>query len=326
MGLMDAPTEKTSSFGGMMGAIAPLAGSVIGMLDGRAQDDRQVSQQRKLNALGVASSKELSDYQAQQQVALAEKLGAKWQVEQMKKAGLSVGLMMGKGGPGGTTVGAGVPNVSGGQAANAAQTTQASAVPAQMGLMMAQIANTLADTAKKNAEVPKVNAETGNIIAGTKNTETATDLMGTQKEVMNKQIDEANTRIANIENQTEISKRTKEYQIERIQQESVTALLTNLVMAEQKDAIKSGAEKNRSDIEVNKAKIEQMSQQVMQAWEGLAQGQSNVDINKFQAEIKANYPNVWNIAGKYVNDFVDGVNRLMTKQSDYKKHSVETYK
>lgn len=145
---------------GLMDAAGAAIGTIGGMLNAGAQDDRQVRQQEKLNALGVKSSKELGDYQYNQQKRMWDETNYEAQVEHAKKAGLSVGLLMGKGGGGGATVSGSVPNVSGGQAANAAATTQASAVPAQMGLMMAQIANTLADTAKKNAEKPNIEANT----------------------------------------------------------------------------------------------------------------------------------------------------------------------
>ena len=95
------------------------------------------------------------------------------QVKQLEKAGLSVGLMYGKGGAGGTTTGAGATGVSAptaptgmGMIGSSQLATQA----ANIELIQAQTENVKADTERKlGVDKNKVEAETKNLLATTEN-------------------------------------------------------------------------------------------------------------------------------------------------------------
>ena len=95
------------------------------------------------------------------------------QVEEMKKAGLSIGLMYGKGGAGGTTTGAGATGVSAPTAPTGMGMIGGSQLAAQMAnieLTKAQTENVKADTERKlGVDKSKVEAEIGNLIETTNN-------------------------------------------------------------------------------------------------------------------------------------------------------------
>ena len=95
------------------------------------------------------------------------------QVEEMKKAGLSIGLMYGKGGAGGTTTGAGATGVSAPTAPTGMGLIGGSQLAAQianMELTKAQTENVKADTERKlGVDKTKVEAETKNLLATTEN-------------------------------------------------------------------------------------------------------------------------------------------------------------
>ena len=95
------------------------------------------------------------------------------QVEQLKKAGLSVGLMYGKGGAGGTTTGAGATGVSAPGAPTGMGLIGGSQLAAQIAnieLTKAQTENVKADTERKlGVDKRKVEAETENLMATTDN-------------------------------------------------------------------------------------------------------------------------------------------------------------
>ena len=74
------------------------------------------------------------------------------QIEEMKKAGLSIGLMYGKGGAGGTTTGAGATGVSAPTAPSGMGLiggTQLASQVANIELIKAQTENVKADTERK---------------------------------------------------------------------------------------------------------------------------------------------------------------------------------
>lgn len=132
-------------FTGMM--IAQGAGQLGGMLMGGYNDRRQLRQQKELQKLQIAGAKEMGQFNQMQQLEMFNKTGYGAQLQQMKDAGLSVGLMAGKGGAGGQT-GAVAPmptggNADGGSARLMAQTNFAR--------QLAEIENIKADTQQKQA-------------------------------------------------------------------------------------------------------------------------------------------------------------------------------
>lgn len=98
-------TNKPEGIGwGDVGTAAAMeaANNLMGVFMAGWNDKRQLKQQQKLQDLQIAGQKQMMDYQQQLGLEMWEKTNYKAQLEQMKKAGLSPGLMYGKGGPGGS--------------------------------------------------------------------------------------------------------------------------------------------------------------------------------------------------------------------------------
>ena len=95
------------------------------------------------------------------------------QVEEMKKAGLSIGLKYGKGGAGGATTGAGATGVNAPSAPTGMGLQSGSQLAAQVAnieLTKAQTENVRADTERKlGVDKTKVEAETNSLIQGISN-------------------------------------------------------------------------------------------------------------------------------------------------------------
>lgn len=148
------------------GTIAPLAGAIFGGFDERSQDDRQIRQQKRLTEIQEAANARAAQNSQALQLDLWNKTNYGAQKEHMIEAGLNPALMYGmKGGGGATTGGAQQAGVSGGQAANAAATTQNKLA---MGMQIAQ-------SALLAAQTEKTKAETKNLEAGTTKTGVETE-------------------------------------------------------------------------------------------------------------------------------------------------------
>ena len=132
-------------------------GGVMGLALGGINDKRQMKQQERLQQLQIAGQKEMGIFNREQQMKLWEDTNYKAQVEQMKKAGLSVSNMYGGGGAGGATAAATSGSVSGGTAAGTTNEAMAGMglmlqnqnLAAQRDLIKAQTNNIDADTANK---------------------------------------------------------------------------------------------------------------------------------------------------------------------------------
>ena len=147
--------------------IAELANSVIstgmGLLLQGHNDRRQLRQQKKLQDMQIEGQKEMTDYnteasrKAQLQMWRDTNYGA--QRDELKKAGMSVGLMYGGGGGGGATTGAGATggSVSGAMAPTGGNEIMAMRMQSLNERMQeAQIEATKAQTAKTQVETEKI--------------------------------------------------------------------------------------------------------------------------------------------------------------------------
>jgi len=173
---------------------------------------------------------------------------------------------------------------------------------AQIGLIQAQTEKTKVETANEGADGINTDVKKAGISA------IEQGIAKSQEEVTKIQ-----NEVAAIQQDNEIGGRTKAARIKIAEEEAVTAVLTNLIMAEQKDNIRSGTEKNRSEVKLNKAKINQMAEQILQGWEGLKQGDNKIAIEKFRTELEANYKGIGSVAGGSLDRVVDGLFNWMGK-------------
>lgn len=285
---------------------------------------RQVKQQAKLNAEQVKSQKELAEYQRQIQMQMWHDTNYKAQVGELKEAGLNPALLYGKGGGGGMSVGGGMATGVGSASAEAPSASMRgfegmSMIPAQIQLMQAQKENIEADTAnKQGVDKDLKGAQAQSLLQGIENakqqqllTEVQTRLAKLQEGItgatMEDVIDRVSYETERAANEMEIalneayiSTATKEEKVKIFQQEAIAGMLNNAL-------IKMKTSEAGSNIEVNKAKIKQMSEQIAQGWEGLSISDRQTAIQKFKEEVSANYPNVMNTIGKLIDDGISTI-------------------
>lgn len=165
-------------------AATGLIGGALGMVFEKHNDQRQISQQQKLQDIQIAGQKQMADYNYQKQLDMWNATNYKAQMEQLQKAGLNPGLLYGMSGGGGVTTGSQGGNVTGATAQqNPGEIQQGMGIilqnqnmAAQRDLLEAQKQNVDADTANKKSENPNI-AKTGNLIdANTDNAKANTAL------------------------------------------------------------------------------------------------------------------------------------------------------
>lgn len=170
-------------------AIGTGLSTALGLVLGKYNDERQYSQQARLQDLQIQGQQRMANFNLDKQMELWEKTNYKAQMEQLKKAGLNPGLIYGMKGGGGATTATQAGSVQGGSAPQGGQE-----IPQMMGmglqrqLIQAQKENIEADTKLKETEASyKAGPQTENIQADTENkilTKIITDYTGREaKEV-----------------------------------------------------------------------------------------------------------------------------------------------
>jgi len=145
-------------------------GGAMGMVNNWIGNKQQVNQQERLQNLQIRGQKEMANYNYDLQKRMLDETNYKYQVEQMEKAGLNVGMMYGMSGAGGATTGS-----QGGSVAGATAESKGTGMDMQtimaMEMQKAQIELAKSQANKNNVEAG-VTAETGidSAKAGIKNT------------------------------------------------------------------------------------------------------------------------------------------------------------
>lgn len=140
------------------GFAGPILGAGLGMLTGswtnKLENERQLEQQKKLQALQEAGQMKMGRFNQRLAMEMWENTNYAAQVKQLQKAGLNTGLMYQMGGPGGTTQ-TPTGNVSGASASGAAPIGMGIQLGLQASMQKAQIENIQADTKLKETEANK---------------------------------------------------------------------------------------------------------------------------------------------------------------------------
>lgn len=278
------PNEENKG-GNILGMIPGAIATIGGMLGigQKKQDRRQLEQQAKL-------SQQAADINYNTQMKMWKETNFPAQVEQLKMAGLNPALLYGKGGGGGATVGG---TIAGGMASNAAQAQQANTaatagmgmLPAQIELIKAQTENVKADTASKGADPALKEAQTASLTQGIENqkavaelTKIETELKGIEKTIQGGTIhDQMNTimreseiaegKAASAMAQGNVDENTMQTKIDILKQESINLGIQAAMM--------------NSNIEVNDAKINEISNGILQKWKEISQQGSK---NRYEHE------------------------------------------
>ena len=148
--------------------------------------------------------------------------------------------------------------------------------------------NTKADTAVKNAtaEIAKIAAKVS--------ADTEKDQIQQITYAAAEQVQKAREQF----NKAQVSEETQRAQINQIKASAIGELIKNALM-------KSDIKKNSAQIEEIQNGIKQKWEQVAQGWKGLNQRDKEIAIKKFETELKANYPNLFEVGGRIAEDFID---------------------
>lgn len=266
------------------------AGGIMGMLLGGYNDERQRRQQEELQNMQIRGNKEMMDYGMAKQLQMWKDTNFSAQLAEMKKAGLSPGLIYGKGGAGGTTVGSPAGGVSGATAPVGGREVQDMiGMGMQLQLLKAQKENIEADTANKRADipikgaqVPNIQASTANIEATTTLTEVKTELAKIEKEIAGRSKEDVLTTIGHNalkvidEARSALYKANADEATWELEIERVKTDLAGLYLKNDQTAMaiaKTGAE------------IKQIAEQLVQGWHKLNIDFANANTGRKRYEL-----------------------------------------
>lgn len=341
-------------FLGMVAEKAPeIAGGMLGMVLQPRAEKRQWHTQKKFHNLQMQGAKELAEYQRQLAMQTWYETNYSAQVEQLKKAGLNPAMIYGMGGEGGTLAapGGGMPTAGIAEApSHTARLAMDMAFQmSQMKLVEAQKEKTEAETENiKTIEREEGYTRIANIIQDTKNKqaqEAGQKILNRINELEEhfkresmedrlKGIEFTTKKIISewqkLKDEVYISNATKEEVINSIRLKVTEAILTNANLEKdlkvKDEAIKkSSAERQRIAAEIKKWSEEldiafkQMAinhNQMLQGWERLSLEKKRVAIEKFKALIEQEFPSLWNVLGKWGNDFFDQTINTLNKFFD----------
>lgn len=301
--------KKNNWLADLAAPAAAIAGQGIGLLMQDGQDRRQIKQQKKLTDIQIAGNKQLSDYNQKLQMNMWKNTNFSAQLAEAKKAGMSVSALLGGAGTGGATTGGGASSVGAGSAADAASTASVNnglgMQAAQLALMKAQKENIEADTANKTAGAGKANEEiTGKAIEN--------EIAGATKEKEKERItEEANlafekATMATVERQ--LQNQTQQDVRDGIKAEAIGKALTNRLIEANTGKTYQEIKKIKNDITQKWEEIAQGWEKVHQGWQGLDKQQQQIELEKFKRIIEANYPGLWNVLGRGIDD---GIQQIM---------------
>jgi len=284
-----------------------LLGGLTGMIFHGYEDRRQLKQQEKLQQIQIEGQRAMSDYNYSKQLQMWKDTNYQAQMEELKKAGLNPALLYGMGGGGGQTTGSG----SGGSVQGATAATGQMGIVSQsmqLSLMDAQRKNIEADTKLKNVDADKrAGVDTENVKSQTELTRIHTEIAQVQASVSRQTINEQMEAMKQIvakggeENhrkqmENEITENQMQDRINLLHTQALGAIIEN--------------EARKQNIEVDKATINKMSEDIKQKWVELAIKNEEKNIRGYEAQLKAKYPGLWNVAGRILNDTGDELGKL----------------
>lgn len=337
------------------GAVGSGIGAIMGLALGQVNDRRQVRQEERLGRQEMNFSKEMAEFNYQQQMRMWRDTNYSAQMEQLKKAGLNPGLLYGHAGQGGSTGAAQAASPRAGAAPRGGGEGMAMALAGQQSaLLAAQTENVKADTAKKNVEATKMGGvdteeartRIASLNQGIENAKAQEHLTKAQTYLaqlegikqdasMDDQLDQiyytarmAMKQVELAEQEVYIGSKTLNDKVSIIRAEAIGVGLRNILTKAQTGNTNADTklkgqqgEKIASDIAVNEQVIWKMAQDVAQNWDSLDIKERELKINTFEADLKAKYPGLLNVTGKALDQFIENIFSL-TPRKGWKPASV----
>lgn len=275
----------------------------LGIVLGEYNDRRQEQQQQKLTDMQARANREQAAYSQQLQMKTWNETNYEAQMQHMKNAGLNPALMYGMSGGGGATTGsASAAGVSGGNAPQGGSEV--------MGMMMlkqqlenlkAQKENTDADTENKRAGLPNIpktgeniDADTRGKTASAKIREAEADYAPGNEDYKNqilrwsRDIKELESQVS--ENERDVSNATWRQKIDELRARAANEILKGAAM--------------KAGIAVDEATLTKITTELQQNW-------SRIGIEKFRAEIEANFKGLDKIAGNLLEQVFSQIDKAL---------------
>lgn len=305
-----------------IGAGGQVASGVLGMIGQKKREKRAMKNQLKLMDVQFQNQKQLDKYGQELQMETWEKTNYPAQIAMLKDAGLNPGLLYGNGGSGGVTGSQGGGSAASGNAPAPQpwplDIGQAAMMAAEITLMKAQAkkteaeANVITNTGQKEAEtrIAKMIAETTNEVTKNKLIQIETDIAEIEKQNRQYRI------LAEVEN---VIERTRQLQI---QNDLTEAQFDDIVKETKFKAINTQLTNDliEAQTKLTNTQAKTIVTAVVQRWTELGlterrlnQEDQKIMIDSFEAEIKAEYPGVMQVAGGIVKKAYDFIENLTTK-------------
>ena len=313
---MAAPTW----LGGAIQGASSIGAGLLGMFGQRRRERRAVQNQMALMNHQFGHQQSLNQQGHDLSYSLWQKTNYPAQVAMLKEAGLNPALLYNSGGGSASTSGQSGGSAAGGQAPapmDIGAAVQASKLAAELSLIKAQAKKTEAE-AEKISDVDTREAETRitSLTQGINNQKAQEELTKEESKLK---------RVENI-----VRSGTKDYEIayaaesvkhiqNQIEEIGLRNNLESSVIDERKKfvkyqatnemlqgmLIKANTGKSNAEIKQISENIAQKWMEISQNWVNLNQGQQKIEIQKFQEEIKAEYPSLWNVGGSIAKKFYD---------------------
>lgn len=312
----------------------PLAmiGGIVGGGLSLVNSFSQVGKQKKLTQLQEEANSRLMDKSYAHQKELYDYTYNKnkpvQQVRNLEEAGLNPALTYGLGGQGGALAGSGGASVSGAMAPNDAENLNSKTNAMGMVLQLAQLRSSIevneSIANKNNAEANKTKGVDSDIasqtlqklIAETTNENLKSEYIGLQNEINAIDVEikgkskewqirhieytakNAAENLISLMRNNEIGNETKESVITEIKAKAIEAIL-------QTELTKAETAQTYSNINLNQAKIKEISETISQNWNKLGIDLKNSNINEFKEVIKSKYPSIQQVGGRLFDNAIE---------------------
>lgn len=306
--------NNNNGFLGMLGnaAAGGIIGTGLGMLTSGWQDDRQYKQAKRLQKLEMQGNKQMFEYQRQLQMQMWQDTNYGAQVQQMKEAGLSPGLIYGGSGAGGATVGGGGASVTGQHApVGGGEGVAGMGMMMELAMMKAQ-KDLLESQARKNnveankaegVDTEKTKTEIEQILQTIKNQQAQEELTKAQAALTKFELSfEQDARKSRLEAidwmsvqaleqlealriQNKISNETQQAASEAIIKQAAQVGIVNILLQEQ-------AKTEQTKQTLNLAQAKQVAAKIVQDWTAIGVEQFKADTQLLQVQINEELKNM----------------------------------
>lgn len=257
----------------------------------------------------VKSQKELTKFNADQQLRLFEETGYGAQVRQMENAGLNPGLIYSQGGKGGdsslnASSGVDVPYVEKSNMMDIALKS------AQVEMLKSQAEKNIADAEKtKGVDTDEGKARIENLQQGVKTAKAQEAWLKVETDL--KAIEQYE-KIASQEDRLDYIKYYTKQALHNASIAENEEWLSSETKKNKRDIIRANAiqgflqnELTKENITKTKEEVREITNRINQKWMEISQTANKMDIEKFKAEIEAEFPTTGKAIGKALTEIYD---------------------